>query len=246
MINGQKVWTSGANYADFCFLFCRTDPTSPKHKGISVILVEMDTPGHHRAPAARDRRSRIAPTSTRSSSTTSSCRPRTSSAPSTTGGRWPTARSPTSGAWSGSSGVLYLEETMTRVLAQAAPARSRAALRRAGGGRRPVVQSYVDSVAARCLGYRGFAKLVRGGIGPRAGADEGLQQRVLPAAGVDEPRWSVSSTWVKSCRLPVVTDHVDRAVLPDLRRHHLGRLVGDPAQHHRRKGARAAPRLSLL
>ena len=45
VINGQKVWTSGANYADFCFLFCRTDPTVPKHKGISVVLVEMDTPG---------------------------------------------------------------------------------------------------------------------------------------------------------------------------------------------------------
>ena len=45
MINGQKVWTSGANYADFCFLFCRTDPDAPKHKGISILLVPMDTPG---------------------------------------------------------------------------------------------------------------------------------------------------------------------------------------------------------
>ena len=45
VINGQKVWTSGANYADFCFLFCRTDPDVPKHKGISIVLVPMDTPG---------------------------------------------------------------------------------------------------------------------------------------------------------------------------------------------------------
>ena len=45
VIDGQKVWTSGANYADFCFLFCRTDPAAPKHRGISVVLVEMDRPG---------------------------------------------------------------------------------------------------------------------------------------------------------------------------------------------------------
>src|SRR4051794_34867070 len=45
IIDGQKVWTSGANFADFCFLFCRTDPAAPKHKGISIVLVPMDTPG---------------------------------------------------------------------------------------------------------------------------------------------------------------------------------------------------------
>ena len=45
VLNGQKVWTSGAAYADFCFLFCRTDPTVPKHRGISIVLVPMDAPG---------------------------------------------------------------------------------------------------------------------------------------------------------------------------------------------------------
>src|SRR4029453_19407840 len=53
VINGQKVWTSGANYADFCFLFCRTDPQAPKHKGISVMLVDMATPGITVRPIAQ-------------------------------------------------------------------------------------------------------------------------------------------------------------------------------------------------
>ena len=55
VIDGQKVWTSGANYADFCFLFCRTDPDAPKHKGISIVLVPD---GHARAsPCGRCPRS---------------------------------------------------------------------------------------------------------------------------------------------------------------------------------------------
>jgi hypothetical protein len=45
VINGQKVWTTGGHHADFCFLLTRTDPDSPKHKGISYLLVPMRQPG---------------------------------------------------------------------------------------------------------------------------------------------------------------------------------------------------------
>ena len=45
VINGQKVWTTQAQHADYCFLLARTDPDAAKHKGISYLLVPMHQPG---------------------------------------------------------------------------------------------------------------------------------------------------------------------------------------------------------
>ncbi|MFC8526137.1 acyl-CoA dehydrogenase family protein [Nocardia sp. NPDC057227] len=50
VVDGQKVWTSGAHDADVLLTFVRTDPTAPKHKGISVLLIPTDTPGVTRRP----------------------------------------------------------------------------------------------------------------------------------------------------------------------------------------------------
>jgi len=50
VVNGQKVWTSGAHHADVILAFVRTDPDAPKHKGISVLLIPTDTPGVTRRP----------------------------------------------------------------------------------------------------------------------------------------------------------------------------------------------------
>ena len=45
VINGQKVWTTQAQHADYVFLLVRTDPDAPKHAGISYLLVPMHQPG---------------------------------------------------------------------------------------------------------------------------------------------------------------------------------------------------------
>jgi alkylation response protein AidB-like acyl-CoA dehydrogenase len=44
VIHGQKIWTSAAHLADWCFVLCRTDASAPKHRGISYLLVPMRQP----------------------------------------------------------------------------------------------------------------------------------------------------------------------------------------------------------
>ena len=45
VINGQKIWTSGAHYSDYGILITRTDPTVPKHKGLTMFFLDMKSPG---------------------------------------------------------------------------------------------------------------------------------------------------------------------------------------------------------
>ena len=50
VVNGSKIWTSYANHADWIFCLVRTDPTAPKHQGISFLLFDMDCEGVSASP----------------------------------------------------------------------------------------------------------------------------------------------------------------------------------------------------
>jgi 3-oxocholest-4-en-26-oyl-CoA dehydrogenase alpha subunit len=50
VVNGQKIFTSDGDVADFIWLACRTDPDAPKHKGISILLVDTTAPGFKSTP----------------------------------------------------------------------------------------------------------------------------------------------------------------------------------------------------
>ena len=165
IVSGQKVWTSGANYADFCFLFCRTDPDVPKHKGISIILMPMDTPGvtvrplkeivHPEYPDLNEvfLDDVVLPAS---------------NLVGTRNNGWAMANGSLAHerAMVWLDGVIGLETAMRQVLDRAPsvirdfPAQERAVAADS------LVQSYIDSHAARCLGYRGFSRYVRGGSAP--------------------------------------------------------------------------------
>ncbi|RFU20555.1 acyl-CoA dehydrogenase family protein [Geodermatophilus marinus] len=50
VVDGSKIFTSGANTADYVWLACRTDPEAPRHKGISIVIVPTDDPGFSWSP----------------------------------------------------------------------------------------------------------------------------------------------------------------------------------------------------
>ena len=58
VINGQKVWTSGAQYSDFGEIICRTNPDAEKHKGITAFIVDMQRARHDDQAAQADERRR--------------------------------------------------------------------------------------------------------------------------------------------------------------------------------------------
>ena len=186
VVNGQKVWTSGANHADFCFLFCRTDPEAPKHKGISILLVDMDMPGITVRPLPEIVRPEhpdlnevflsdvVVPADRLVGELNNGWAMANGSLAHERGMVWV-------------GGVMSLEEAMGHLLAEAPGLLAPLSDHERAVAVDRLVQLQIDTTAARCLGYRGFAKLQRGGSAPeqalmKAYATEARQRLALVAA----------------------------------------------------------------
>jgi len=192
VINGQKVWTSGANYADFCFLFCRTDPAAPKHRGISVLLVEMDQPGIRVQPlpeiVGRDHPDLNEVFFTDVSVPANQLVGKLNDGWTMANGSLAHERGM---VWLGS--VLGLQEAVARLVAEAPRWLARMGEIERAVSIDQIVRSYVDAQAARCLGHRGFAKLVKGGSAPEQAlmklmSSEARQRLALAAAELQGAR----------------------------------------------------------
>ena len=165
VVNGQKVWTSGANFADFCFLFCRTDPSAPKHKGISLLIVDMDTPGITVRPLPEIIRPEHpdlnevffddvrVPASHLVGELNDGWRMANGSLAHERGMVWVGA-------------VMGLEEALGQLLKEAPGRLAQLGPHERAVAADEIVRMAIDTTAARCLGYRGFAKLARGGTAP--------------------------------------------------------------------------------
>ncbi len=237
VVNGQKVWTSGAHHADVLLTFVRTDPDAPKHKGISVLLIPTDTPGVVRRPFAS-----IADRDDRDFNEVFFEDVRVPAenliGELNKAGPLPTARSARA-----HSSVAQLRGSIGR---------SRRRFRAAHGHRSRPVRNAGDGLQAlRLLGSAALARESRGeqdvaslSVLKLLGS-EAIQRSVehaLDAEGA-EARASCVDLCVHAVEPRQLRSELVRTLCPQFCRHHRGRYIGDPTEHRRPASARATTRL---
>jgi alkylation response protein AidB-like acyl-CoA dehydrogenase len=159
VVNGQKVWTSYAAIAQKCFCYVRTDPALPKHRGISLLILDMDTPGIDVRPLAHiTRKADFAEVFF-----TDVVVPRENLVGELNGG-WAITQGSLAheraGLWV--EGVGRLEQTVLALVELA---------RRTGKARDPIIRRkiaamYELAATLRALGYKGFASFAQGSSAP--------------------------------------------------------------------------------
>jgi alkylation response protein AidB-like acyl-CoA dehydrogenase len=159
VVNGQKVWTSYATIAQKCFCYVRTDVDAPKHKGISLLIIDMDTPGIDVRPLTHiTRKADFAEVFF-----TDVVVPRSNLVGELNHG-WAITQGSLAheraGLWV--EGVARFEQTIDGLIALA---------RRTGGDddpiiRRKIASAYELASSLRSLGYKGFASFAQGSSAP--------------------------------------------------------------------------------
>ena len=245
VVNGQKVWTSGAHDADFILAFVRTDPDAPKHKGISCLRVPTDSPGLTRRPFG----SIVAPDDLDFNEVF-----------------FDDVEVPAENlvgelhqGWRVATGSLGHERAMLWLgFAERLDDLDRARRRRAACARGldddPLVLDWfgnlvVDAHALRLLGYRTLAKARRGVEATEQSilklfGSEAVQAaalHLLDALGPDGLDPDRPQRAAQPAARRVVHRQLVRPLPAQLRRHHRRRHLADPAQHHRRARPGPAP-----
>jgi alkylation response protein AidB-like acyl-CoA dehydrogenase len=158
IVNGQKVWTSLAPIADWCFLLVRTDPEAPKREGITYLLCDMKTPGVTVQPLRNAgggfHFSEVFFDEVRI--------PRENCVGEINGG-WKIARSTLEHERSGLSGIIALEGNLARQRQMAADIRvgNKTALDK-DSARQKLAQYWIEIEGLRHLGYRALSDQIAG------------------------------------------------------------------------------------
>lgn len=202
VVNGQKVWTSYASVAQKCFVYVRTDPTAPKHKGISLLIVDMDTPGieirplRHLSGAANFAEVFFTdvevPAANLVGAQNDGWRITQGSLAHERAGLWV-------------EGVSRLESTVQSLVELA----QRRGLTTDAGVRRQIAAFYEQAASLRALGYKGFASFAQGSSAPehsymkmataelgKAAYELGMELQGADAATRDAERGEENGRWV--------------------------------------------------
>jgi alkylation response protein AidB-like acyl-CoA dehydrogenase len=166
VVNGQKVWTSGAHHADWCICYVRTDPEAPKHRGISALIIDMKTPGIEARPFPE--LSEPDYLDFNEVFFTDVVVPREQLL-----GELNKGWALTQGSLAHERAMLWIdyayliERSLQKFIELAdRPGPDGKPLRDDPGYRDAIAQAYVDSQAIMLMGYRGFSKFTRGKASP--------------------------------------------------------------------------------
>ena len=229
VIDGQKVWTSLAQFADWIFVLCRTDPDAPRHRGLSLLLCPLDQPGVEVRPIRQ-----LTGEAEFNEVFFDGARTAADLVVGAVGDGWRVAMS----VLGFERGTAFLAQQRDFVRQYNAVV---AIVRRRGGAADPVVRDHLARAWAglqimRFSGLRTVSAITGGKApGPEVSVGKlfwsqwhqrlvelamdlrGPEAMVLAGGELDEP----------PARLPLLVAGHDRR-----------RIVGDPAQHHRRTSAR--------